>query len=171
MACANVDGNFYAVDGRCPRCSFDLYRGTLLVDAEVSFFRGGCFRTRRGLEESSSSSLFLRALFITRSGVQVRHRYLLFSNCVSFISIDRTCVFRIKMTLFPWKEPRVACPTCSVTYSLKTGKHGPELKRAGIAGFVSTWTKTATRSQASQDVSAFIITRNEETGSVYCRER
>ena len=79
IACANVNGKYLAVDGRCPRCAFDLYRGKLLVDAEV------------------------------------------------------------------WgPEPRVACPTCSVTYSLKTGKFGPEYKASGLAGFVSTWAKTAT---------------------------
>ena len=35
IACANLAGKFYAVDGRCPRCSFDLYKGTLLVDKDV----------------------------------------------------------------------------------------------------------------------------------------
>ncbi len=67
-------------------------------------------------------------------------------------------------------EPRVACPTCSVTYSLKTGKFGPEYKATGLAGFVSTWAKTATASNASRDVSAFAITKDEETGKVFCRE-
>ncbi|KAL7547352.1 hypothetical protein ACHAWF_010670 [Thalassiosira exigua] len=106
IACANVDGNFFAVDGRCARCGFDLYKGKLLVDADV------------------------------------------------------------------WgPEPRVACPTCSVTYSLKTGKFGPEYKNKGLAGFVNTWAKTATINNASQDVSAFVITRDEETGKVFCRER
>lgn len=32
MACANVDGNFYAVQGDCPRCGFDLWKGTLISD-------------------------------------------------------------------------------------------------------------------------------------------
>lgn len=58
-----------------------------------------------------------------------------------------------------------------MTYSLKTGKFGPELKLTGLAGFVNTWAKTATMNQASQDVGAFIITRDEETGKVFCRER
>ena len=35
IACANVAGKFYAVDGRCPRCAFDLYKGKLLTDKEV----------------------------------------------------------------------------------------------------------------------------------------
>ncbi|KAL3917559.1 MAG: hypothetical protein SGILL_004657 [Bacillariaceae sp.] len=30
MACANVDGNFYAVQGECPRCGFDLWQGELI---------------------------------------------------------------------------------------------------------------------------------------------
>lgn len=106
VACANVNGKFYAVEGTCPRCSFDLFKGKLLVDEDV------------------------------------------------------------------WgPEPRVACPTCSVTYSLKTGKFGAEYKNKGLAGFVNTWAKTATVNNASQDVAAFIITRDEDTGKVYCRER
>lgn len=105
IACANVNGKYLAVDGRCPRCAFDLYKGKLLVDTDV------------------------------------------------------------------WgPEPRVACPTCSVTYSLTTGKFGPEYKATGLAGFVSTWAKTATVSNASQDVPAFAITKDEETGKVFCRE-
>ena len=101
-----MDGKLYAVEGTCPRCSFDLFKGKLLVDEDV------------------------------------------------------------------WgPEPRVACPTCSVTYSLKTGKFGPEYKNKGLAGFVNTWAKTATVNNASQDVAAFIITRDEDTGKVYCRER
>ena len=34
MACANYDGTFYAVDGACPRCAFDLWKGTLITDEE-----------------------------------------------------------------------------------------------------------------------------------------
>ena len=68
-------------------------------------------------------------------------------------------------------EPCVACPTCGTTYSFKTGKFGPEYKATGLAGFVNTWAKTATINNASQDVPAFIITRDEETGQVFCRER
>lgn len=79
----------------------------------------------------------------------------------------------LKQTLlrFPKKDPRVACPTCSTTYSLQTGEFGPELKREGLAGFVSTWAKTATINNASQDVVAYVITRDSETGQVFCRER
>ncbi|KAL7473879.1 hypothetical protein ACHAXS_014339 [Conticribra weissflogii] len=107
VACANIDGKFYAVDGRCPRCGFDLYKGTLLVDDDVS------------------------------------------------------------MSM----NPRVACPTCATTYSLKTGKFGPELKQTGLAGFVNTWAKTATVNNASRNVAAFVITVEEGTGQVFCRER
>jgi len=106
IACANVDGEYLAVDGTCPRCGFDLFKGKLLTDADV------------------------------------------------------------------WgPQPRVACPTCSTTYSLKTGKFGPEYKAKGLAGFVNTWALTATVDNASKDVPAFVITRDEETGQVFCRER
>ncbi len=69
------------------------------------------------------------------------------------------------------EDPRVACPTCATTYSLRTGKFGPELKQTGLAGFVSTWAKTATINNASQDVVAYVITRDEDGGRVFCRER
>jgi nitrite reductase/ring-hydroxylating ferredoxin subunit len=32
MACANVDGKLYAVQGDCPRCGFDLWKGDLIFD-------------------------------------------------------------------------------------------------------------------------------------------
>jgi nitrite reductase/ring-hydroxylating ferredoxin subunit len=32
MACANVGGKFYAIQGDCPRCAFDLYLGDLIAD-------------------------------------------------------------------------------------------------------------------------------------------
>ena len=32
MAAAQVNGNFYAVQGECPRCAFDLWKGTLVTD-------------------------------------------------------------------------------------------------------------------------------------------
>ena len=32
MACANVGGKFYAVQGDCPRCAFDLWRGDLIAN-------------------------------------------------------------------------------------------------------------------------------------------
>ena len=64
-------------------------------------------------------------------------------------------------------DPVVACPT----YNFKTGKFGPEYKQTGLAGFVNTWAKTATINNASQDVSAFVITKDEQTGQVFCKER
>lgn len=30
VACANVNGRYYAVQGECPRCAFDLYRGKVV---------------------------------------------------------------------------------------------------------------------------------------------
>eukprot|EP00804_Cyclotella_cryptica_P014662 CCRYP_012708-RA/>CCRYP_012708-RA protein AED:0.09 eAED:0.09 QI:157/1/1/1/1/1/4/516/144 len=45
IACANVDGKFYAVDGRCPRCAFDLYKGRLLVDTDV-WGKGAAWKKR-----------------------------------------------------------------------------------------------------------------------------
>mmetsp|Transcript_32080 Transcript_32080/g.96141 ORF Transcript_32080/g.96141 Transcript_32080/m.96141 type:complete len:196 (-) Transcript_32080:202-789(-) len=105
MACANVDGKFYAIEGTCPRCGFDLYKGTVVTD------------------EAFGPDL-----------------------------------------------PRVACPTCSTTFSLRTGKHGPALKRTGLAGFVGGLAKTATSNDASKDAKAFGITRDEETGQVFCKE-
>ena len=32
MACANVGGKFYAVQGECPRCAFDLWKGEIVND-------------------------------------------------------------------------------------------------------------------------------------------
>ena len=32
MACANVGGKFFAVQGSCPRCAFDLWKGDLIYD-------------------------------------------------------------------------------------------------------------------------------------------
>ena len=106
MACANVNGNLYALQGACPRCAFDLFKGDLITDPD--------------------------------SG---------------------------------WKDlPRVACPTCATTYSLKTGQRGPPLKRTGLAGFVGGLAKTATINDEYKDANAFIITRDED-GRVYCKER
>lgn len=31
VACANVKGNYYALQGECPRCAFDLYRGKVVT--------------------------------------------------------------------------------------------------------------------------------------------
>lgn len=105
MACANVGGKFYALQGDCPRCAFDLYKGDLLTDADV------------------------------------------------------------------WEEtPRVACPTCATTFSFITGKHGPPLKRKGLAGFVGGLAKTATQMDEYKNAKAFAITRDDD-GRVYARER
>ena len=35
MVCANVDNQFYAIQGSCPRCAFDLWKGDLLTDKDV----------------------------------------------------------------------------------------------------------------------------------------
>jgi len=32
VACANIEGNFYAIQGACPRCAFDLYKGDIITD-------------------------------------------------------------------------------------------------------------------------------------------
>lgn len=105
MACANVDGRFYGLQGECPRCSFDLWKGDVLVDDP-------CFDDRMVL----------------------------------------------------------ACPTCSTTYSLLTGKSGPPLRRTGLAAFVGNLANTATVSSSGKNAQAYIITRDQD-GRVYCRER
>ena len=105
MACANVRGEFYAVQGDCPRCAFDLWKGDLIADDP-------------GFEDL----------------------------------------------------PRVACPTCAVTYSLRSGLYGPPIKRKGLAGFVSGLAKTATANQ-ERSCDAFKITVDSESGRVYCRKK
>jgi len=105
IACANVDGTFYAIQGGCPRCAFDLYKGDLITDE-------------------------------------------------SFEDL-----------------PRLACPTCSTTFSLKNGFYGPALKRTGLAGFVANLSKTATINDAMVNAKAFVITREEDTGRVFMREK
>lgn len=105
MACANVNGRFYALEGECPRCAFELWKGDLISDDPA------------------------------------------------------------------WEDcPRVACPTCATTYSFRTGKHGPPLKRKGLAGIVGGLAKTATQLDEYKDAKAFVITR-EEDGRVYVKER
>jgi nitrite reductase/ring-hydroxylating ferredoxin subunit len=106
VACANVNGKYLAVDGECPRCGFDLYKGKILDDVDVW-------------------------------GV----------------------------------EPHVACPTCAATYSLQTGYFGPDYKATGLAGFVNTWAKTATIGNALKNVQAYVISKDEDTGKVFYRER
>jgi hypothetical protein len=69
-----------------------------------------------------------------------------------------------------WDDlPRVACPTCATTFSMRSGKHGPPIKRAGLQAFVSGLAKSATVNEASKDAKAFIITVDDEEGKVYCR--
>jgi nitrite reductase/ring-hydroxylating ferredoxin subunit len=103
MACCNYNGRFYAIQGDCPRCGFDLWKGDLITDEEA------------------------------------------------------------------WEDcPRVACPTCSTTYSLRNGRHGPPIKRTGLQAFVGGLAKSATMDDASKDAKAFKITRDEDE-KVFCR--
>ena len=104
MACANVGGTFYAVQGDCPRCAFDLFKGDLITDGDA------------------------------------------------------------------WEDvPRVACPTCSTTYGLRTGQHGPPIKRTGLNALVGNLASTATQKDSYKNAKAFTITRDED-GRVYCRD-
>lgn len=104
IACAKVNSSYYAVDGRCPRCGFDLFKGKLLSDEDV------------------------------------------------------------------WgPDPAVACPTCSTTYSMRTGKYGPEYKATGLAGFVNGWAQTATLTNAYANVPAYAITKDDD--KVFCKEK
>lgn len=105
IACANVGGAFYAVEGACPRCGFDLWKGELISDDP-------------GFEDL----------------------------------------------------PRLACPTCSTTFSLKSGLYGPPLKRTGLAGFVSGLGRTATANQ-EKNAESFQITVDDESGRVFCRNK
>jgi nitrite reductase/ring-hydroxylating ferredoxin subunit len=105
MACANVGGQFYAVQGDCPRCGFDLWKGDLISDDP-------------GFEDL----------------------------------------------------PRVACPTCATTFSMRSGLYGPPIKRKGLAGFVSGLAKTATANQ-ERNCDAYQITVDDDSGRVYSRKR
>jgi len=106
MVSTNMQGTFYALQGVCPRCGFDLFKGDLLTDGEV------------------------------------------------------------------FKDvPRVACPTCATTYSFRTGKPGPPLKRTGLAGFVTGLAKTATINDEYAEAKTFFITADSDTGQVFCREK
>lgn len=110
MACCNVNGRYFAIQGECPRCAFDLWKGDLIADDDAA-----------------------------------------------------------------WEDldlPRVSCPTCSTTYSMRTGKYGPPLKRKGLQAFVSGLAKSATVNDAAKDAKAFVITvDSDEEGDtrVYCR--
>jgi len=105
MACANVGGRYFALEGQCPRCGFDLWKGDLVVD------------------DPSYDDL-----------------------------------------------PRLACPTCSTTYALSTGKHGPPVKRSGLQGFVGNLAQSSTFAAATKNAKAYLISRDDD-GRVYCRER
>jgi nitrite reductase/ring-hydroxylating ferredoxin subunit len=99
-----VNGELLAVQGDCPRCGFDLFRGDIILDSVA------------------------------------------------------------------WEEtPRVACPTCSTTYSFRTGKHGPPLKRTGLSAFVGNLALTATKGEEYKNAKAFKITVDDD-GRVFCRE-
>eukprot|EP00553_Chaetoceros_curvisetus_P008826 CAMPEP_0204624638 /NCGR_PEP_ID=MMETSP0717-20131115/10391_1 /ASSEMBLY_ACC=CAM_ASM_000666 /TAXON_ID=230516 /ORGANISM="Chaetoceros curvisetus" /LENGTH=175 /DNA_ID=CAMNT_0051640097 /DNA_START=49 /DNA_END=576 /DNA_ORIENTATION=- len=113
VACANVDDTFYAIQGDCPRCGFDLYKGDIVTD-EAFYGEGGV----------ATGDL-----------------------------------------------PRLACPTCATTYGLKNGKRGPPLKRTGLAGFVGNLAKTATLNDSEVDAKAFIISREDDSGRVFMKER
>ena len=104
IACANVAGELFAIQGDCPRCAFDLYKGDLITDSVA------------------------------------------------------------------WDDvPRVACPTCSTTFGLRSGKHGPPLKRSGLSAFVGNLAMTATKGEENKDARVFKITRDED-GRVFCRD-
>jgi nitrite reductase/ring-hydroxylating ferredoxin subunit len=110
LACAKVNNKYYAIQGDCPRCGFDLWQGDI-IDASQG--------NDAGFEEL----------------------------------------------------PRIACPTCSTTYSLETGKFGPPLKRSGLAGFVSGLAKQATQGDKPKNAQVFQITIDETDGRVYCRNK
>lgn len=109
LACANVEGDFFVVQGTCPRCGFDLFKGDIVTDPAFG---------------DNPSDL-----------------------------------------------PRIACPTCSTTYSLRTGQHGPALKRTGLAGFVGGLAKTATANDAMADAKSFVLSIDEDSERVFLKER
>jgi len=66
--------------------------------------------------------------------------------------------------------PRIACPTCSTTYGLRSGEPGPPLKRTGLAGWVGNLAKTATADSSYKKATVFTVTRNDEDGRVFLKE-
>ena len=70
-----------------------------------------------------------------------------------------------------FEKDSLACPTCATTYALATGKAGPTLKRKGLAALVGNLAKAATAGEAERDAKAFQVTRDEDTGQVFLRER
>jgi len=101
----NSNGLLLSIQGQCPRCAFDLFKGDVIAD------------------DAAFEDL-----------------------------------------------PRLACPTCSITYSLRTGKRGPAIKRTGLQAFVGNLAKSATESEGTRDAKCFQISRDEE-GRVFCREK
>ncbi len=71
----------------------------------------------------------------------------------------------------PGDLPRIACPTCSTTFSLRNGKHGPAIKRTGLAGFVGSLAKSATIGDAAADAKAFKLTVDQDSGKVFLLEK
>ena len=103
LVCSNVDGCYFALQGECPRCAFDLWKGDLIVND------------------------------------------------------------------IAWEDlPRVACPTCSTTYSMRTGMYGPPLKRTGLQAFVTGLAKSATSQEANKNAKPYEITLDQD-GRIYCR--
>lgn len=70
-----------------------------------------------------------------------------------------------------FEQDSIACPTCATTYALASGKAGDPLKRNGFSAFVGNLAKTATAKEANRNAKAFDISRDEETGQVFCREK
>lgn len=104
LVCCNVNGKYYALQGECPRCGFDLYRGDLI------------------------------------------------SNDAAWDDL-----------------PRMACPTCATTYSMRTGTYGPPIKRTGLQGFVTGLAKQSTSTAANKNAKVYVITVDDTDGKVYCR--
>merc|ERR1712238_277706 len=102
MVCTNVDGTFFAIQGDCPRCSFDLWKGELIT------------------------------------------------NDPGFDDL-----------------PRVACPTCATTFSMKSGKYGPRILTKGLSGFVSGLARSATAGEKTKNADAFRISIDSDTGRVF----
>jgi nitrite reductase/ring-hydroxylating ferredoxin subunit len=110
LAATSVDGRYYALQGECPRCGFDLWKGDLITSEDAGF---------------------------------INH-----------------------------EPPLVACPTCSSTFSFRSGKFGPVYQRQGLRAFVGNLAKAATSGEAGANAKAFIVTKDDEDGGrVFLRER
>lgn len=103
LVCCLVDGDYFALQGECPRCAFDLWKGDLIASDDA------------------------------------------------------------------WDDlPRVACPTCSTTFSMSSGMYGPPLKRSGLQAFVTGLAKSATSQEASKSAKAYKINVDKD-GRIFCR--